>query len=318
LALDCHAHWIPQPVARLLRERQRPPRIEGDTLFTWQGRRPAQPLLDVRERLALMERHGVALQVLSLAPLFGIDCLPSGESAPLVRAFNDATAELCRTYTQRFAGIAALPVADPARAVAEFERALGLGLRGATLPADAFATLAEAERWHPLFRAAQRAGGLLFVHPGPLVPQPERDVRAAGDDAWQRRIVLETQSRLSECVMTLACSGLLDAYPEVSVQMANLGGTIPFLLERMQAVAETRAEDLHARLRRCYVDTASFGPRAIELAVHAFGADRVVLGTDCPIFSTERMLQAAVALPGDARHAILEANPRRLLKLQTP
>jgi predicted TIM-barrel fold metal-dependent hydrolase len=314
LALDCHAHWIPQPVARLLRERRRTPHIAGDTLFTWQGHRPAQPLLDARERLALMDRHGVALQVLSLAPLFGIDCLPPGESTPLLRAFNDATADLCRAHKQRFAGLAALPVADPALAVGEFERALALGLHGATLPADAFATLAEAERWHPLFRAAERAGGHLFVHPGPLVPQPQHDVRAAGDDAWQRRIVLETQSRLSECVMTLACSGVLDAYPHVTVQIANLGGTIPFLLERMETVAEQRAEILRTRLRRCYVDTASFGSRAMELALHAFGADRVVLGTDCPIFSTERMLQAVAALPGDARSAILEANPRRLVE----
>jgi predicted TIM-barrel fold metal-dependent hydrolase len=82
----------------------------------------------------------------------------------------------------------------------------------------------------------------------------------------------------------------------------------------METVAEQRAEILRTRLRRCYVDTASFGSRAMELALHAFGADRVVLGTDCPIFSTERMLQAVAALPGDARSAILEANPRRLVE----
>ena len=147
------------------------------------------------------------------------------------------------------------------------------------------------------------------------MPQPERDVRATGDDAWQRRIVLETQSRLSECVVTLASPDLRDAYPAVTVQVANLGGTIPFLLERMESVAEHRAKELRGRLRRCYVDTASFGPRAVELALKAFGADRVVFGTDCPIFSTERMLQAMTALPDDARHAILEINPRRLLNL---
>ena len=65
-----------------------------------------------------------------------------------------------------------------------------------------------------------------------------RDVR--GDDAWQRHIVLETQARLSEVMMTLNFSDYLNPYPAVTVQIANLGGTIPFLLERMDEVTRER------------------------------------------------------------------------------
>jgi predicted TIM-barrel fold metal-dependent hydrolase len=39
-----------------------------------------------------------------------------------------------------------------------------------------------------------------------------------------------------------------------------------------------------------WVDCASLGPQALEQAVAVFGADRVVLGTDCPIFETDRTL----------------------------
>jgi hypothetical protein len=53
---------------------------------TWQGRRPFRPLGDLDDRRVFMRRHGVAMQVLSLASLFGIDCLPIDESAPLVSA----------------------------------------------------------------------------------------------------------------------------------------------------------------------------------------------------------------------------------------
>ena len=36
-------------------------------------------------------------------------------------------------------------------------------------------------------------------------------------------------------------------------------------------------------------DCASLGPRALELAVRVFGADRVMLGTDYPIFTPDQV-----------------------------
>ena len=49
------------------------------------------------------------------------------------------------------------------------------------------------------------------------------------------------------------------------------------------------------RLGGVYVDCASLGPLAIELAVAVFGADRVMFGSDCPIFRTDWTLDAARA-----------------------
>lgn len=309
MPVDCHAHWIPAGLARLLAGRSAPPRLQGNVLVTWHARRPVQPLLDVQARL----QGRVQMQLLSLAPLFGVDCLPVEEALPLVRCFNEETAELCRRHPGQFAGLAALPVADTSAAVAELQRARSLGLRGAALPADAVASRRPAERLRPVFEAADAMRAHLFIHPGPAVPQAERDVRAEGTDAWLRHVALDAQARLSECVLTLAGSGFLDAYPRVSVQIANLGGTIPFLLERMQNVAADDAR-IAMRLRRCYVDTASFGARAVALAVDVFGIERVVFGTDCPIFSVENTLAALAPLPRATRRAILEDNPRRLLE----
>ncbi len=323
MALDCHAHWIPGELAELLRRRSCAPRIEataqGETFVTWLGRRPLAPLLGPQARLELMDRHGVALQLLSLAPLFGLDCLAPEASYPLVRAFNDATAALCRGHPRRFAGLAALPLSNIALAVEELRRAHALGLRGATLPADGFVSAVAAARYCPILDAGDALGSHFFIHPGPVSAMREENVRAVrSDNAWQRRIVLLTQATLSECVLTLA-SGLLDAYRNLTVQMANLGGTIPLLLERMHSVQLDQGDDdgekTLAGLRRLYVDTASFGPRAVALALHCFGEERVLLGTDCPIFSTPRMLQAIDSLPDRARTAVLETNARRLLGL---
>jgi predicted TIM-barrel fold metal-dependent hydrolase len=62
------------------------------------------------------------------------------------------------------------------------------------------------------------------------------------------------------------------------------------------------------------VDTASFGPRAIAVAVACFGAERVLLGSDCPIFDTGRAVQAveAAGLDLSAKALVLGDNARRL------
>lgn len=326
MAIDLHAHWIPPALAQALRRRRAVPRIEensaGEWFVTYQARRRLAPLVDLDARRALMDRHGVAMQLLSLGGLMGVDCLPAEESLPLVRAFNEETAAACREHSRRFAAIAALPLADMALACRELARAHDLGLRGAILPADGFTSLATAERFRPLFGTGDRLRSHFFIHPGPVVPQPERPLlEARADHAWQRRIVLETQARLSEAVVTLELSDYLDPYPNVTVQIANLGGAIPFLIERMDAVSRGQAADESppsARLRRCYIDTASFGPRAITLAAACFGPERIVLGTDCPMFEIGRMLESVAEARFDAqtRALLLSGNALRLLGLR--
>lgn len=322
---DAHAHWIPPALAALLRGRDVVPRIEappcggGEVLVTYQGRRPLDgALADPAERKAATARRGIARQVLSLSSLFGVECLPAAEAEPLCAAFNDEAADAAALHPGRFVALAVLPLADPVRAAAELERAHSTGLRGAVLAADAFLTPEAAAGLAPVLAAADRLGSHLFVHPGPVVAPPERMVRdSPGHEAWQRRIVLETQARLSEVIVTLGLSGLLEAYPGVTVQVANLGGAIPFLVERMDEVARREAgplpsERLHSA--RLYVDTASFGPRAITAAVACFGAERVLLGSDSPVFDAGRAVQAveAAGLGTGEEALVLGGNARRL------
>jgi predicted TIM-barrel fold metal-dependent hydrolase len=323
MTVDCHAHWIPPKLAELLRERREVPYIasmQNDERFiAFHGGRAFDAALgNIEYRLELMKQHGVTTQVLTLPGLFGIDCLPAEEAEPLVAAFNDEAAELCRRQPESFIALAALPLRDVERACRELERTHALGLRGAILPASGFVSLAEARRFEPIFAAGNRLRSHLFVHPGPLASVPQSNPRADREDhAWQRRIVLETQAVLSSVMMTLNLTTFLDAYPHLTVQVANLGGTIPFLLERMDEVHTMEGGEgpcPSERMRRCYVDTASFGPKAIELAVAFYGADRVILGTDCPIFDTARMLEAlrSADISSAARELILYRNARAL------
>lgn len=280
---------------------------------------------DVDARLALMDRLGIERQVLSMGQLFGIQCLPVEEAIPLTRLFNEELAALCYRQPERFSGIALLPMDDIGAAVAEYRRARAeLGLLGAIIPANHMDTRAEAETISPLFAAAQELEGWIFVHPGPRPDEYRREADRSrspesGGDAQLARQALSVQTRIGAAAITLLLTDFLDPFPDVLVHVANLGGTLPAVVERMDQLSQLRAPDddlPSTKLRRIYTDTASLGPHAIELAVSTFGADRVMFGTDVPIFPIEPMQDAvqAARIEEDQRALIVNGNARALLK----
>ena len=325
---DFHAHWIPDALADALRRRDAKPHIakgpDGAERFYIHRESLAYGpnYSDLAARIRFMDKHGVGRQLLSLAGLFGIDCLPAAESLPLVRLYNDATAAARRAHPDRVVGLAALPLDDMTAAVAELTRARReLGFAGAILPCDGFLSAAIAGSMRPLFEAGQKLGAHFFLHPGPLPERLVPKVEAAPpitDNGDIRHTTLNVQARISQAMVTLLFTDFLEPYPDVTLHVANLGGMLPFVIERMDHVARERTPDApppSSRMHRVHVDCASLGPRAIELAVAVFGADRVVLGTDCPIFSTAYSLgsiaEARISEPD--RQKILDANAEALL-----
>lgn len=329
MPVDMHAHYLPQALADQLRRRRLPPCIETLPHGAERLHLPIGTLafsvayMDMEARIGFLDQVGVQRQLLSLGGLLGIHSLPLAEAAPLTRVFNDDVGGLCRRYPDRFLGLAALPLADTDAAVSELRRARReLRLIGAILPVNAFVTVAEAEKLRPVFAAAEELGAHIFVHPGRRPDEVPRDPNRAQlsvprDNDLARR-ALDVQSKLAEAMITLLFSDFLDAYPNVSVQVANLGGTLPAVIERMDNVAKLRTPDdilPSSRLRRVYVDCASLGPRAIELAVACYGPDRIVLGSDCPIFRADWVLTAVreTRLAEDERNMILERNAAELI-----
>ena len=90
-------------------------------------------LLDLDDlRLAEMDRHGIALAILSLnAP--GVQAIPDRDAAvATARRANDRLADAVRARPDRFAGFAALPMQNPEAAAAELTRSVvQLGFKGA-------------------------------------------------------------------------------------------------------------------------------------------------------------------------------------------
>jgi predicted TIM-barrel fold metal-dependent hydrolase len=327
MTIDMHHHWIPEGLSRVLRQRKEPPLIEcrddgREHLVTNViGGFPLTEGFDsVERRIAEMDEGGVDRAVLSLIAL-GIELMPIGQGLPMLRVYNDSVSRMCAAHPDRFSALAAVPYTDVAAAVEEFERAMDLpGMVGAQLPGDGFLSQKRAERWRPLFEAANRRRAHLLVHYGRQPDDPEAPRPDFSDNRTPRQGTLDMQSRLSSNMITFVLTDFLADFPNVSVQSHNLGGNIPLEVERLdhRFMITNPGEELPSakfRHMKMVVDCNSYGPRGIEMAVAAYGADKIVFGTDGTLFGMEWSKKAvAEARISDAeREAILHANAARCI-----
>jgi predicted TIM-barrel fold metal-dependent hydrolase len=260
--------------------------------------------------------------VLSLLGSFcWIEAQPLDVSGPLCRKINDRLSAICEEHPGRFAAFAALPLTDISAAAAELERALGLpGMVGAQIPGNAFLTRKDAEAMRPLLDVANRHRAVLFIHHGPRPGDAFPKVSGDTDNARRRNGTLDMQASLSSVMVTLCLTEILADYPDAMVCVHNLGGNLPYEVERMdhRCLLDTPDEELPSsrfRKAKVYVDCNSFGPHSIEAAVRLYGADRIVCGTDGTEFGcdwTHKAL-AEADIGEDAREQILHRNAAALL-----
>jgi predicted TIM-barrel fold metal-dependent hydrolase len=329
MMIDMHAHWRPAEVADALRARTREPRIarNPDGVEVLKSGRMGEESLaeafdDVGFHLARMDRQGVETSVLSLLGSFcWIESQPSDVSGPLCRKVNDGFSAICQKHPGRFTAFAALPLTDISAAAAELERALGLpGIIGAQVPGNYFLTRKDAEAMRPLLEVANRHHAVLFIHNGPRPGDAYPKVSGDTDNARRRNGTLDMQASLSSVMVTLCLTDVLADYPDATVVVHNLGGNIPFEVERMdhRCLLDTPKEELPSsrfRKARVYVDCNSFGPHSIEAAVRLYGAERIVCGTDGTEFGCDwtRKALADAEIGEAAREQILHGNAAAVL-----
>jgi aminocarboxymuconate-semialdehyde decarboxylase len=329
MMIDMHAHWRPAEIADALRARTREPRIarnqDGVEVLKSprMGEAPlAEAFDDVDFHLARMDRQGVETSVLSLLGSFcWIEAQPPEEAGPLCRSVNNGLSAICEKHPGRFAAYAALPLTDMSAAAVEFERALGLpGMIGAQIPGNYFLTRKDAQAMRPLLEVADHHRAALFIHHGPRPGDAFPKVAGDTDNARRRNGTLDMQASLSSVMVTLCLTDVLADYPDAMIQVHNLGGNLPYEVERMdhRCLLDTPDEELpSSRLRKAkvYVDCNSFGPRSIEAAVRLYGAERIVCGTDGTEFGCDwtRKALAEAQIGEEAREQILHRNAAAML-----
>lgn len=324
--IDFHNHYYPPEylealgpagsTLRLTTDRDGNPVVHypGDYNVMVRGHR------DISYRQSVLDELGVDMQVITLTTP-GTHVEAPDVATKLAQITNDAFARVRSDRPQHFVPLATLPLCDPRASAAELGRAMDqLEMPGAMLFSNVNGTGLDDERFWPLYEAANERDAVLMIHPTHPVGVE------AMSDYWLMPLngfLFDTTLAASKLVF----SGVVRRYPRIRWVLGHLGGTIPYLAERLdrgyRAFEECRAHidrpPTEYLKQHFYYDTVNFSQGALKLAIEFAGADHILAGSDYPhqIGSIPLMLEALRALPisDEEKAGILGGNAKRLLRL---
>ena len=276
---------------------------------------------DIAYRQQVLDDHGVDTQVITLTTP-GTHVEKPSVAVKLSAITNDAFARVRDERKGRFVPLATLPLCDGRASAGELVRAMDqLALPGAMLFSNVNGTGLDDEQFWPIYEAADDRHAVLMIHPTyPVGVEAMRDYWLMPLNGF----LFDTTLAASKLVF----SGVVKRYPNIRWVLGHLGGTIPYLAERLdrgwRAFKECRAhidEPPTAYLKRhFYYDTVNFAAGPLKLAIEFAGVDRILAGSDYPhmIGSIPLMLEAIRGLPiTEAEKAgILGGNAARLLGVE--
>jgi aminocarboxymuconate-semialdehyde decarboxylase len=119
----------------------------------------------------------------------------------------------------------------------------------------------------------------------------------------------------------LIMSGVLDELPKLQLVCPHLGGTLPYIIGRLDhqvAVLKRGPKNLRRTpseyLKSIWLDIVSPLPQAMKFAVEFMGADRLLFASDHPWVEPKLILDTLLSLklPAADEQRILSGNARKL------
>jgi aminocarboxymuconate-semialdehyde decarboxylase len=278
---------------------------------------------DPERRLALMEKYGIDMQVLTqTTPV--LEGLSAEEASEICRISNDAIGKLGRAYPEKFIPFAVVSLMDVEEGARELDRAVReCGCRGVTVGTNHGNRGLDDPRFQPFLDTVCRHDIPVFLHPMvwrsyPLVDDDPAIMRLFG---WP----FDT----TQAILRLVVSGTMERFPTLKVVTHHLGGGMfPFyhnrFLIKLANLKKNLKRPVAESFARIYGDTAVDGTAAALPCGHAFfGTERMLFGTDYP-FSPEQgelylrenlRIVKEMNLPDADKDQILGGNAKKLLKL---
>lgn len=304
MIIDVHAHLYPSSWAR-------------------HGRMPVE-MFDVEGLVARLDSGGVDSAIVSDPHIWYGD-LDVCDIAQ-VREYNDFAAGLRADTNGRLMGLGSVVPWRGPEHVDEARRAVtDLGLVGLAVPTsdqgryldtvpDAFWTMVE------------DLDVPVFLHPGGAVIGQELMGEYRLGEVCGRP--LDTAVTLARAILT----GVLERHEQLDLLCSHAGGAICMIADRLDFGHELRdyaplgpwgevrlARSPKEYVRRLWLDTVTYGPDPLRLALATVGAEQVCFGSDGPPvpFPLSRHLAVVeeLGLPSDERAAVLGGNAQTLFRL---
>lgn len=203
-------------------------------------------------------------------------------TADRVQTINNYIASECEAHKEFFGFAAMHPEFDDK--ISEVERSINLGLRGVKIHPDTQKFPMDDERMFELYDYLSQMKLPILIHCG--------DYRY--DYSHPRRL-----------------KRLLHEFPNLTVIGAHFGGWSLFDLAYEYLSSEN-----------CYLDTSSsfemLGKKRAKELIRLYGAERMVFGTDFPMWNVDKELKTFfdLGLSEEENNLILHGNAEKILKLE--
>jgi aminocarboxymuconate-semialdehyde decarboxylase len=333
--VDVHAHYFPADIddwVVMTGDDRWPALVAADQDGPGTGRimlgpstifrKVRRPLWDLDARLAELDAHGVALQVVSPTPIMLTYWAEPKPALDFARAVNDSLAAQVAASRGRLAGLGMVPLQNGALAAQELRRAVeDLGLAGVEIGTQAGGSELDDPEFATFFDAAAELDAAVFVHP---LDGGGNAIRRGGQP-YDFGLGMLTDTAMA--ATALICGGVLDERPDLRIGLSHGCGTMAWAAPRLKMATALSADpdrqhtfdELVARL---WVDSLVFDPEHLRLLVHRFGAEHVMLGTDYPfipgqIEGASAFVDQALkrgALTRDQADAVLHVNARAFIE----
>jgi predicted TIM-barrel fold metal-dependent hydrolase len=240
------------------------------------------PAWSVARMLELMDEMGIDAVLTSIASpgaYFGnIDF-----TRHLVRACNDAMAQIVGDHPRKLGAMAFVSLPDVAAACRDVEYALDtLKLDGINLQTHTGHRYLGHPEEDELYAELDRRAAVVFVHPQ---RPPVRDLPHYSFPAGYTELTFDT----TRAITNMLYNGTLAKYPNIRFIMPHMGGVTPFLLFRLSGlddnpkVRERIPQGVKTYLKRLYYDVAqSASPLALRAMLEITDPSHILFGTDYP------------------------------------
>lgn len=308
MRIDVHAHHYDEVYFERLEKLGNP----------WNGGRFAPGAsVTIEQRLDLMDDAGIDAQVLCVGASQPGYLPEEAKAIEGTHFANNHYKEVVERHGGRFAAFGCLPLPHVDVAVKEVARCFEeLHFSGINLGCSVAGRALDEPEFEPMWAELDRHAAVVFLHP--------MGIGGAMMDAYGLAWMVGGCFEDTIAGLRLAMSGVLERHTNVKLIVPHLGGTIPFLWQRLEDSYERARDQARvnpiATLERMYYDTVNETASALRCTCDAVGAHHVMLGTDFPYLAGPKFKRCVTyvqesGLPQADVDKILDQNAQRLLKL---
>ena len=288
--IDVHTHMLDNAWVKLLEKHGgkytmkavygglRAIHLDGAPFMT-----PVPEMFDWELRIKNMDRVGIDVAVTSLSCP---NVFWGGEKISLQAAqiMNDTMAKAHKQWPERIQFFCSIPWQYPDAALKELKRARKAGAVGVMVLANISGKHLTDPLFAKIWKAIDEAGLPVLIHPTAPPGVKEMDM-----SQFQLTASIGFTTDTTLAVSRMIYDGFFDRYQKLKIIASHGGGTLPFLIGRLDQCFEfipacrTKIVEKPSLVaRRIFCDSVVFTDEALQMAVNVFGSENVLYGSDYP------------------------------------